>query len=94
MPRNTLEKVWYESKKFIAFLLMEVALGALMFYTVYRNLEIGWPVTTVLIALIFNMGFIAVAFNAKQAELDRYIRLASLVGSASGRLKESSEEPR
>jgi hypothetical protein len=84
MAQNVIEKVWHKSKKFLAFLIMEAILGGLAFYTVYSLGTFGWPVVSFLTAVVFNMGFIAVAFNAKQAELDKYIRFVALTGRAPG----------
>jgi hypothetical protein len=79
MPQNVIEKVWHKSKKFLAFLIMEAILGGLAFYTVYNLSAVSF-----LITIVFNMGFIAVAFNAKQAELDKYVRFVALTGKVPG----------
>jgi hypothetical protein len=84
MPQNVIEKVWHKSKKFLAFLIMEAVLSGLAFYTVYSLGTFGWPVVSFLTAVVLNMGFIAVAFNAKQAELDKYVRFVALTGKAPG----------
>ena len=81
-----MEKVWHKSKKFLAFLIMEAVLGGLAFYAVFHLETIGWSIASVLITIIMNMGFIAVAFNAKQAELDKYVRFAALTGRIPGTL--------
>jgi hypothetical protein len=75
-----MEKVWHKSKKFLAFLIMEAVLGGLAFYAVFHLDSIGWPMATLLMTVVMNMGFIAVAFNAKQAELDKYVRFVALTG--------------
>lgn len=84
MTQNVIEKVWHKSKKFLAFLIMEAILGGLAFYTVYSLGAFGWPAVSFLITVVFNMGFIAVAFNSKQAELDKYVRFVALTGKVPG----------
>jgi uncharacterized membrane protein len=76
------EKTWHQSKKFLACLVMEVLLGGLTFYMMFRAASevVSWQTTSVLFVLIFNMGFIAVAFNVGQAKLDTYLRLTSILG--------------
>lgn len=81
-----MEKVWHKSKKFLAFLIMEAVLGGLAFYTIFHLDSVGWPMSALLMTVVMNMGFIAVAFNAKQAELDKYVRFAALTGRVPGTL--------
>lgn len=75
-----IEKVWHQSKKFLAFLIMEAILGGLAFYLVFSVGVVDWPMVVALTCLITNATFTAIAFNAKQAELDRYIRFVALTG--------------
>lgn len=75
---TNIEKTWHASKKFLAFLVMEIILGGFLFYTIFATKTVDWPTASILTVAMLNMGFIAVAFNAKQAELDRYLRLAAL----------------
>ena len=82
------EKSWYQSKKFIAFITMEILLFTvlitLVFYTVITgNFALGWPSSSLGISLVFTMGFLALAFNNKQAALDKYVRGVALLGSVS-----------
>lgn len=77
-----LEKVWHQSKKFLAFLVMEAILAGLAFYLVFTVKAVDWAMVALLTALVTNASFIALAFNAKQAELDRYIRFVALTHRA------------
>jgi len=82
------EKSWYKSKKFIAFITMEILLFAvlitLVFYTTLSdNFALGWPSASLGVSLVFTMGFLALAFNNKQAALDKYVRGVALLGSVS-----------
>lgn len=87
-----MEKSWHKSKKFLAFLAMELVFGSLAAYFMFRVATdaIPWTATLVLFALIFNMGFIAVAFNLSQARLDAYVRLAEITGHATAKLPDLS----
>lgn len=71
---KTFEKEWYQSKKFIAFLIMETVFFITVILTLKWQNDFGWPICTFLGTIIFCMGFIAVAFNGKLAELDMFVR--------------------
>jgi len=80
-----LEKPWHQSKKFIGFLIMEMLLFTLLFVFIYttkiaKTTEMTWQECVVAISMVFTMGFIALAFNLKQAALDQYLRGMALVG--------------
>ena len=81
-----MEKPWLRSKKFYAFLLMEVAMFALMFLLIYftkvsDNTEMTWQESALAITMVFVMGFCALAFNNMQGSLDKFVRGIALVGS-------------
>ena len=80
------EKPWHKSKKFFAFLLMEIFLGLLLFILIFftkkaEDSVLSWQESALAITLVFTMGFIALAFNSKQAALDQYIRGIALTGT-------------
>lgn len=75
-----LEKAWYKSKKFLAFLLLLSLLSGFVFCALKWQFDFGWPLATVLCVIIFTMGFTTLAFNGKQAELDKYIRGIAITG--------------
>lgn len=74
------EKPWYKSKKFVAFLLMEVVFTVVTAFTLKWQTDIGWPTAAFLVAIVFTMGFIAISFTGKQAMLDMYVRGIALTG--------------
>jgi len=74
------EKKWYQSKKFIAFLLMEVVFTAVLMLALKWQGEIGWPASTMLISIVFCMCFVAISFNGKLAHLDLFVRSMALTG--------------
>jgi len=85
------EKPWYRSKKFIAFLLMELLLFVLLFLLIAATkkteaTEITWQESALAISMVFTMGFVALAFNGKQAALDQYVRGIALTGKKPGEL--------
>lgn len=75
------EKSWLKSKKFLAFLFMEILLSLLVVYLIYcqKGVDFSWAHTAVFLGFAFNMGFIAVSFNLEQAKLDRYVRFAAII---------------
>ena len=74
------EKKWYESKKFIAFLLMELVFCAMAMVALFTQANLGWPLAAFMTGIVIAMGFLALAFNGKQAELDMYVRAMALTG--------------
>ncbi len=82
---NNYEKPFYQSKKFIAFLVMEAILGGLVFYALYALRmapDIAWPLAAFMMGLVVTMGSIALTFNGYQAKLDMYVRGMALTGEA------------
>jgi membrane-associated PAP2 superfamily phosphatase len=81
-----MEKSWITSKKFIAFFVMELLLTVIIILTLKTQTIFDWALASFMIGVIFVMGFIAVAFNLSQAQLDQYVRGAALLGNISGGL--------
>lgn len=79
--RSMFEKAWYESKKFLSFLFMEVLLGLVLVYIVSKQgeYEINPYFALIVISLASIMGFISIAFNLSQAKLDSYIRMSAIM---------------
>lgn len=74
------EKKPLQSKKFIAFLFMEILLGALAMVALFTQPQLGWPLATFMSLIVVTMGAIALTFNGFQAALDKYFRGAALTG--------------
>lgn len=72
--QKMLEKRWYQSKKFLAFLLLLLLLSGFVICLFYWKFDFSWPVASVLLAIIFTMGFVTLAFNDKQALIDKFTR--------------------
>lgn len=83
------EKRWHESKKFIAFLLMEIMFCAMSMVALFEQDSIGWPLSAFMTGIVIAMGFIALSFNGKQAQLDMYVRAMALTGGIPEKMKAS-----
>ncbi len=78
--QKTFEKRPYQSKKFLAFLLLIGLLSSFVLCALSWGFNVGWPLASVLITIIFTMGFVTLAFNGKQAHLDLYTRGIAMTG--------------
>jgi hypothetical protein len=78
---NPHEKSHLESKKFVAFLVVELGLFALMGLTIFRQElnTLGGQASFMVLAV--TAGFVAVGFILGQASLDRYVRVAQITMS-------------
>jgi len=74
------EKKWHESKKFVAFLLMELLLAAMAIIALFTQPQLGWPLAAFMLGVVITMGCIALVFNGFQAKLDMYVRAMALTG--------------
>lgn len=78
---ESVEKKPMQSKKFIAFLFMEILLAALAMVALFTQPQLGWPLATFMSLIIMTMGAIALTFNGFQAAMDKYLRGAALTGT-------------
>lgn len=85
--QKTFEKRWHQSKKFLAFLLLIGLLSSFVLCALKWGFNIGWPLASVLICIIFTMGFVTLAFNGKQAHLDLYTRGIAMTGKLPADMK-------
>lgn len=81
------EKSALQSKKFIAFLVVEVGLFLLMAFMIWKG---GDKIN--LLTLIITAGFLASFFIGGQALVDKYTRVAEIAASKLNSLKLSSQE--
>jgi hypothetical protein len=84
MLASSYEKRWYASKKFIAFLIMELLLSAMAVVALFKQNDLGWPLAAFMLGIVITMGVIAMTFNGYQAKLDMYVRAMALTGRTSG----------
>jgi formate/nitrite transporter FocA (FNT family) len=78
MTHEIFEKAWYASKKFIAFALVEVLMAVMAIVAVKHQANLGWPLSAFMTGIVFVMGFVAVVFLGKQADLDKFVRMAAI----------------
>jgi hypothetical protein len=86
------EKSWWRSKKFLAFLIMEVLLGGLAVYALLTQRPLGWPLAAFMTSHVVTMGCVAFAFTGQQAKLDLYVRAMSLIGKTPGDIKQDRKD--
>ncbi len=79
---TTFEKRWWQSKKFVAFLLMELLLSGMAIVALLSQPQLGWPLAAYMLGVVVTMGCTALVFNGYQAKLDMYIRGMALTGRA------------
>jgi len=78
LMNDVFEKGWKQSKKFIAFFLTDAMLAAMAIIALVKQSEIGWPLSAFMVGIVFVMGFVAVSFNSRQADVDKFVRMAAL----------------
>ena len=85
------EKSHFRSKKFVAFLIMEVMLCSMALVALFTQKNLGWPLAAFMTGIVIVMGFIALSFNGKQAQLDMYVRAMALTGGVPNKLKDQMQ---
>lgn len=78
LMHDVFEKGWAQSKKFIAFFLVDAMLCAMAIIALIKQDKIDWPLSAFMVGIVFVMGFVAVSFNGKQADVDKFVRMAAL----------------
>jgi hypothetical protein len=81
---HAIEKAWWQSKKFIAFLGSEAGFFILMGAMIYEQemAKIGENVAFMVLAV--TAGFLATGYILGQAALDKYIRVAKITMGRNG----------
>ena len=77
-----MEKPWYRSKKFIAFIIVEVFMCAMAIVALFKQPELGWPLATFMVGIVFVMGFCAAWFIGSQAAVDKFVLGAAFMGKS------------
>ena len=75
-PSEQIEKRWWQSKKFFAFIVTELGFFALMAFMILSQQMDKLGDTVSFMVLAVSAGFLAVGFILGQAYLDKYIRVA------------------
>ena len=72
------EKAWFQSKKFIAFALVEALMATMAIIALKHQANLGWPLSAFMTGIVFVMGFVAIVFIGKQTDIDKFVRMAAL----------------
>ena len=78
--KNLLDKSWYRSKKFLAFVVMELFMEGLAVLALLTQPGLGWPLAAFMLGLVVTQGAVAFAFTGQQAALDKYLRGMAKMG--------------
>ena len=77
-PVDQLEKKWWQSKKFFAFLMAEFGFFALMGAIIFSQEMDKLGENVAFMVLAITAGFLAVGYILGQAYIDKYIRVAQI----------------
>jgi hypothetical protein len=90
LPPCALEKPFWKSKKFIAYMTAEIGWKAALFMMIYLHAS-SFQEATAMLTIIFVSGFVQVTFIGGQAALDKYVRVAQVMHGVEQSEKETSE---
>ena len=90
LPPCALEKPFWKSKKFIAYMTAEVGWKAVLFAMIYLR-EVSFQEAPAMLTIILVSGFVQVTFIGGQAALDKYVRVAQIIHGNENLHKESSK---
>jgi len=79
--RDLIDKSWYRSKKFLAFVVMELFMEGLAVLALLTQPGLGWPLAAFMLGLVVTQGAVAFAFTGQQAALDKYLRGMAITAS-------------
>lgn len=77
-PADTSEKMWWQSKKFIAFMTTQLGFFALLAAMIYEQEMTALGENVAFMTLVVTSGFLATGYILGQAALDKYIRVAKI----------------
>jgi Fe2+ transport system protein B len=89
------EKPFWASKKFIAFASTMALFFVMFMYAMSvlgKEATLGWPLATAILALVFAMTFVAVAFNLTQAKVDSLNRGFAMLGGFAQKIPGAKKE--
>ncbi len=97
---KTVEKSCWTSKKWLAWFVQQVLMSTMAIVALVKQPELGWPLASFMVGIIFMMGVSTMWYLGKQAATDIAVRGFAFVGhvaSAPAKLKElvpdKKEEP-
>jgi len=78
------EKPAYQSKKFLAWLIQQLIMGAMAITALVKQPELGWPLAAFMCGIVFMMGVSTMWYLGKQAAADIAIRGYAMIGNVAG----------
>lgn len=78
------EKPAMESKKFKAWLIQQILMAAMGITALIKQPELGWPLASFMVGIVFMMGISTMWLIGKQAALDATVRGFAMVGQVAG----------
>lgn len=79
---NEVEKPAYRSKKFAAWFIQQGVMGAMAVVALLKQPDLGWPLATFMVSLVFFMGISTMWYLGKQAATDIAVRGFAMIGAA------------
>jgi len=71
---DLLEKKALKSKKFVAWLISELLLTGMAISALFTQPELGWPLASYMVGIVFTMGCATMWYLGKQAAIDTFQR--------------------
>ena len=89
---HDVEKPAHKSKKFAAWLIQQAIMSAMAIVALIKQPELGWPLATFMVSIVFFMGASTMFYLGKQAALDTAVRGFAMVGKAVPALGSKKED--
>lgn len=78
------EKPFYQSKKFLAWLIQQLLMAAMAVTALIKQPSLGWPLSAFMCGMVFMMGISTMWYLGKQAAADIAVRGYAMVGKVAG----------
>lgn len=78
------EKKPHQSKKFLAWAIQQLLMAGMAITALIRQPELGWPLASFMVGLVFMMGISTMWYLGKQAATDITVRGFAMVGNVAG----------
>lgn len=94
---KSLEKPIHMSKKFMFAIFAILILAMMAVIALLKQPELGWPLAAFMTGIVFVIGFIVVITIGRQADVDKFVRLAAITGQLpsgkiAGKIKSNDED--
>ncbi len=81
---HKVEKGAFVSKKWLAWFIQQLLMAAMAITALVKQPELGWPLASFMVGLVFMMGISTMWYLGKQAALDTAVRGFAMVGNVAG----------